>query len=196
MTLKPLLLVASLAAAGGAQAAPVAPVDPAKAQAALQAFERQLETHDSATAVLQAWCDAHGPAPGLGIIARPVAGASKTLPLSGREALRLKPGQTVRYRRVDLMCGGRVLSRADNWYLPGRLTEAMNRQLDRTQTPFGVVVKSLNFTRRNLGTDVLFSGVIVPPQVLRHTAVLLTGRAVPFSFVVETYTSDVLATDF
>jgi chorismate-pyruvate lyase len=190
-------MVAGLAAAGWAQAPPIARADSAKAQATLQAFERRLETHDSATAVLQAWCDAHGPTPGVKVVARPVPGAAKPLTALARRALRVTPGQAVRYRRVDLLCGDQVLSQADNWYLPAQLTDDMNRRLDQTRTPFGVAVKSLNFTRRNLETDVLLKGgIAVPRRVLRHAAVLLTDRDVPFSFVVENYTRVVLQADF
>jgi hypothetical protein len=74
----------------------------------------------------------------------------------------------------------------------------MNRQLDRTETPFGVVVAPLRFHRRTLSTRVLFtpSGrtAAVPRQVLQHSAVLSTPDGAPFSFVVETYTDQVLAT--
>lgn len=188
-----LTLTASLSTPAWTRESPVVWRSPGKAEAALQAFERELESHDSATDVLQAWCDAHGSAPGLKITARPVKGARKRPPPPARLALRLRPGGVARYRRVDLMCGDRVLSQADNWYLPGRLTDEMNRQLDRTSTPFGVVVKPLNFTRRNLTTEILFrGGAAVPPQVLRHSAVLLTGDGAPFSFVVETYTDAIL----
>ena len=92
------------------------------------------------------------------------------------------------------MCGDKVLSQADNWYLPGQLTDDMNRRLEQTRTPFGVVVKGLNFTRRNLKTDVLFKdGRGVPPLVLRHAALLLKADGTVFSYVVETYTDQVLA---
>jgi len=169
---------------------------PAWAQPAdprLQAFEDQLESHASATAVLQGWCDAHGQH-GAKIVARRVLGEGKPPSEAARAALRLRPGQAVRYRRVELVCGDRVLSRADNWYMPARLTAAMNRALDTTQTPFGVVVAPLNFTRRNLETAFLTSGG-EPSAVLRHSAVLDTEAGAPFSFVVETYTAQVLATE-
>lgn len=189
-----LTLTASLSTAEWVRAWPVDRPSPAKAQAALRAFEHELESHDSATAVLQAWCDAHGSAPGLRIVARTVQGAPKSAPQAARLALRLRSGAVARYRRVVLMCGDQVLSQADNWYLPTKLTDEMNRQLDRTSTPFGVVVRPLNFTRRNLTTEILFTGGdAVPPHVLRHSAVLLTGAGAPFSFVVETYTDAILA---
>ena len=101
-----------------------------ESEAVLQTLRAELLSHDSSTAVLQAWCEAHA-APGLKITAerdpapeRPPSEAAKT-------ALALKPGQGVRYRRVKLACGKTVLSEADNWYLPDRLTPQMNRTLDR-----------------------------------------------------------------
>lgn len=153
----------------------------------LAAFESQLETHASATKVLQAWCDAH--APGTRIVARQVQRGPVPPPPDVRRALALAPGEAVRYRRVQLACGSRVLSNADNWYLPRRLTGTMNAVLEHSQTPFGVAVAPLHFRRHNLKT------VFLPPggrNVLRHSAVLVTEGGLPFSFVVETYTRAIL----
>jgi hypothetical protein len=169
------VLISSL----GAQAAP---------ERQLAAFEAQLEANPSATAVLQSWCDAHA-RPGTRIVARQVQPAPIPPPADARQALAIKPGDAVRYRRVQLMCGGRVLSNADNWYLPGKLTDAMNETLEHTQTPFGRVVAALHFNRRNLET------VYLPPggqSVLRHSAMLTTDKGEPFSFVVEIYTRQIL----
>jgi hypothetical protein len=185
------LLTILISASGWASRA--ARADPPGAQDALLRFEAELESHDSATEVLQAWCDAHGPSLGTRIVARSVRGPEKPPPPLARRSLGLTPARAVRYRRVDLTCGDKVLSQADNWYLPNRLTSDMNRRLEQTQTPFGVVVKPLNFTRRNLETVFLFrGGTSVPRHVLRHAAVLLSGEGIPFSFVVETYTDQVL----
>jgi hypothetical protein len=162
----------------GAQAAP---------EARLTAFETQLEANPSATAVLQSWCDAH--APGTRIVARQVQPAPVPPPADARQALAIKPGEAVRYRRVQLMCGDRVLSNADNWYLPGKLTDVMNETLEHTQTPFGRTVAALHFRRRNLSTAFLPPG---GQSVLRHSAVLLSEKGEPFSFVVETYTREIL----
>ena len=154
--------------------------------ARLHAFEAELEAHPSATAVLQNWCSAH--APGQRIVARQVQPAPAPLPDEARAALKIKPGEGVRYRRVQLMCGDRVLSNADNWYLPDKLARAMNDTLEHGETPFGVAVAALHFTRRNFETT-------YPPRgqgVLRHSAVLLTDKSEPFSYVVETYTKAVL----
>lgn len=161
-----------------------APVD-----ARLSAFEAKLEANPSATAVLQGWCDTHAPS-GTRIVARQVQTAFAPPPADARRALALRPGEAVRYRRVQLMCGPHVLSNADNWYLPGKLTDAMNKMLDHTQTPFGTAVAMLHFSRHNLMTDYLPAG---GRDVLRHSAMLATDRGEPFSFVVETYTREILA---
>jgi hypothetical protein len=168
-------------------ALPAAPAAPDDATARLHAFEAQLEAHPSATAVLQNWCDAR--APGSRIIARQTQSTTPPLPQAARRALAIKPGDAVRYRRVQLICAGRVLSNADNWYLPGKLTDAMNAALDDSQTPFGLAVAALNFSRRNLETHYLPRG---GRDVLSHSAVLVTGKGAPFSFVMETYTKAIL----
>lgn len=162
----------------------------------------ELLSRDSATATLQHWCDAHGPGGGAKIIARRVRGADKPAGTAERRALRVFARTPVAYRRVELLCGDKVLSEADNWYVPARLTPAMNTTLEQTQTPFGVVVRPLNFHRRTLATEMLLRigimahqkpGVLViPHEVLRHRAVLSTPNGRPFSLVVETYTDQVL----
>jgi hypothetical protein len=102
-----------------------------------------------------------------------------------RRLLQVKPGEPVRYRRVRLSCGDHVLSDADNWYVPARLTTEMNGTLDGTDTPFGVVVKPLGFQRRTLGTEGLHDG----QHVLRVTALLVNRDGLPFSLVQENYST-------
>jgi chorismate-pyruvate lyase len=96
----------------------------------------------------------------------------------------------VAYRRVRLGCGADILSEADNWYLPDRLTPDMNRKLDQTDTPFGLAVRPLNFSRRTLAAkhspDV--------EHVLEIRAVLVSASGAPFSYVVEDYTRNLALT--
>jgi hypothetical protein len=178
------------------------------ALARLQALDAELLSHPSATAVLQRWCDTHGAGPGLKIVARPEPGPAKPAGEAERRELQAEPQTPLRYRRVALSCGDVVLSHADNWYRPDRLTPEMNRLLLETQTPFGVVVASLKYRRRTLSTrllaELLAPGwesqppeayaepLVLPPQVLEHRAVLATPDGVPFSLVVETYADSVL----
>ena len=201
--------LAATAPAAHARALPDSYAGRLKALALVQALDLDLLGHDSATAVLQRWCDAHAMAPGAKIQARLLAGADQPLPAAARQALGLGADVAVRYRRVRLACGTHVLSEAENWYLPGALTPEMNGLLDHTDTPFGVVVKALDFRRRNLTAELLFQALApgwemrppppakagalpVPPIVLRHTAALTTGAGAPLAYVVESYTAAVL----
>ncbi len=168
--------------------------------AQVERLNTDLLSRDSATATLQLWCDRHGPGGGAKIVARRIRGADKAAGKAERRALGVFAQTRVAYRRVELLCGDKVLSEADNWYVPGRLTAAMNTALEQTQTPFGVVVRPLKFHRRTLSSQVLLGdgamtqpgAVIAPPGVLRHRAVLATPNGRPFSLVVETYTDQVL----
>lgn len=116
----------------------------------------------------------------------------------------------VRYRRVCLAYGDHVLSEADNWYLPNHLSPEQNVQLEATEIPFGVVVRSLNFCRRTLSSRVFHTASLsscsgasddaispapptTPAHVMQHTAVLSTSQGHPFSYLVETYTGEALA---
>jgi hypothetical protein len=119
--------------------------------------------------------------------------------------------EPVRYRRVKLTCGTHVLSEADNWYVPVRLTPAMNQVLDTTDTAFGRAVMALDFRRRTLSAALLWSPLpsgwemgapvpvepgaplAIPAAVIEHRAVLTLPDGTPFSMVVETYTGEVLA---
>jgi len=115
---------------------------------------------------------------------------------------------TYKHRRVRLACGDHVLSEADNWYLPECLTPDQNRQLEETDTPFGVVVRVLGFRRRTLSSRLSTSpsgtcghasiGAELPTatpaaHVLQHTAVLSTAQGRPFSYLVERYTGEALS---
>lgn len=182
-----------------------------QALALLQTLNANLLSHPSATLTLEQWCGAHSLAPDAKILARRVKGQDKPLPEGERAALGIGPDEPVRYRRVQLTCGEHVLSEADNWYVPSRLTPEMNQILDSTDQPFGKVVQALHFRRQTLSADLLWAPLpagwemdaqlpavhkgtlAIPHEVLRHRAVLYTEANQPFSLVVETYTSEVLA---
>lgn len=100
-----------------------------------------------------------------------------------RRLLKVAAQEPVRYRRVRLSCGGQVLSDADNWYVPARLTAEMNSRLDGSDTPFGTVVKPLDFRRRTLKSETVHDG----KHVLQVTALLVDGQGLPFSLVQESY---------
>jgi hypothetical protein len=55
-----------------------------------------------------------------------------------------------------LRCGPTILSEADNWYVPERLTAQMNRTLDTSDAPFGKVVQPLHFRRHTMSSTLLW----------------------------------------
>jgi len=165
-----------------------------ESRALIAELNTDLLTHDSATETLQRWCAARHLADPPRIVAERVLGHDKPADAEARRLLHAAPGEPVRYRRVALACGAHVLSNADNWYRPGRLTAAMNAELDATDHPFGAVVKPLGFHRVTLSAEVLVAAHrgAIPPDVIRHRAVLETADREPFSLVAETYTAHVL----
>ncbi|MES2118089.1 MAG: hypothetical protein V4578_23180, partial [Pseudomonadota bacterium] len=108
---------------------------------------------------------------------------------------------------VQLYCGDHLLSEADNWYVPDRLSAAMNRLLDKTDTPFGKAVLPLAPYRLTFATKMLWSPLPdkwetslapvaaavpgatleIPAALFEHSAVLYTREHLPFSEVHETY---------
>ncbi len=162
----------------------------------VSALNRELLSHDSATVVLGQWCASHHLADPPVIKALRDRDLDKPADRQVRARLNAKLDGPVRYRHVRLACGDHVLSEADNWYIPARLTPDMNRLLNQTDTPFGLVVRPLAFHRHTLKvTELLRHGDAgpTPHAVLRHEAMLTDSAGEPFSYVVETYTSEVLA---
>lgn len=205
--LLPGLLVPATAAAGHWPDTPLARTE---ALALLQTLNADLLSHPSATLTLERWCGTHRLAATPTVLARRDRAANKPLPEDLRRALGIEAGTPVRYRRVRLSCGDRVLSEADNWYLPDRLTAAMNHALDHSGTPFGKVVAPLHFRRHTLTARLLWSPLpegwemhglpaagkqplALPHQLLQHRALLEDASGRPFSALVETYTEQVLA---
>jgi hypothetical protein len=105
-----------------------------------------------------------------------------------------------------------VLSEADNWYVPSRLTPEMNRALETTGTPFGRVIQSLSPYRVTFSVELLWSplpagwerqpdgrpsraagDLDIPGALFTHQAVLYTSGHRPFAEVREVYRRDVLA---
>jgi hypothetical protein len=179
-----------------------------EALALLETLNAELLSNDSATLTLERWCDVHHLASPPRIEAVRVPDVHKPVSSAQREELHVTPTEPVRYRRVRLKCGSVVLSEADNWYVPSRLTPEMNKLLDTTDTPFGRAVQALHFQRRTLSAKVLWrplpegwemnaastnaAVVPMPASLLEHRAVLTLPDATPFSEVVESYTANVL----
>jgi hypothetical protein len=181
-----------------------------EALALLETLRAELLSHDSATLTLEQWCAAHRLASPPRILAARVPDVDKPVSPELRADLRVGPQEPVRYRRVRLLCGAVVLSEADNWYVPGRLTPDINRLLESTDVPFGRAAQPLHFQRRTLSSTLLWSpmpegwdsaagaskGAAVapmPPLLLEHRALLALPDGTPISEVVESYTSNVLA---
>jgi hypothetical protein len=182
-----------------------------KAALLLETLNAELLSHASATSTLEGWCASHGLAAPPKIVAERVLNVEKTPTEEQRRELRVTQSDTVRYRRVKLRCGSIVLSEADNWYVPARLTPEMNKLLDTTDTPFGRVVKSLDFQRHTISAKVLapllpqgwetmpsarieeMGAPCLPDRLLEHRALLTLPDGTPFSEVVETYTGSVLS---
>ncbi|MBF0858968.1 hypothetical protein HKD24_07025 [Gluconobacter sp. LMG 31484] len=145
--------------------------------AAVRAFRARLDGQPSATAVLQARCPS--PIRVLRLsVDRPVTEEILTL-------LQVTETHQVMTRHVRLLCGETVLSDAWNWYVPERLSPAMNTLLEQTDTPFGRVVQQTAFRRQRLETR--FPGA-VSGIVLENRALLLRGAdGAPISLVVEDY---------
>ena len=180
--------------------------------ALIETLNAELLSHSSATLTLERWCDGHGLASDAKLVARLDRGAWKRLEERDRERLGVQTDDQLRYRHVRLFCGDKLLSEADNWYVPSRLTPEMNRLLDETDAPFGRVVHDLDFRRETLSAKLLWSplperwelspepslpppggSLEAPDHILEHRAILRANGGAPFSFVVENYTRDVLA---
>jgi hypothetical protein len=158
---------------------------PAFGEDAVRQLEAELTASPSATQFLTDKCAA------LKLASPPVIKAVRAHEMrpAGAEVrkwLDVGTDTVLGYRRVQLACGAHVLSEADNWYVPGRLTPEMNHRLDTSDTPFGAVVKPLNFHRNTLKMEALDE----PAHALRVTAVLVTADGKPFSLVVENYSRE------
>jgi len=178
--------------------------------ALLETLNAELLSHDSATRTLENWCAVHHLAEPATIRAERVSGADQAPTAAERHDLEVTAAELVRYRRVRLVCGTVVLSEAENWYVPGRLTARMNRLLETTDMPFGIVVQPLQFQRHTLSAQLLWhplpdgwemgaaaavdeASLPPPPNgVIEHRAVLSLPDGTPFSELVETYTRHVL----
>lgn len=167
----------------------------------IESFDAELLRNPSATLTLERWCAAHFPPPRHQI--RAVGQKAEMPPIDPAllDNLSVRHGAMLRYRRVRLCYGDLVLSEADNWYVPSRLTDDMNRQLEETETSFGRVAKPLNYSRRTLSHDVLWSPLdsrlgadhAMPRAILAHRALLLLPDGTPISEVHETYLSSLFA---
>jgi chorismate-pyruvate lyase len=208
------LIAACPAAAQNAGAWPDTYAGRLEALALIQTLNATLLGSRSATSTLERWCAEHQMAAEPTVKARLVRGTEKPITPEQRERLRVSAEELVRYRRVELACGDHVLSEADNWYVPSRLTPEMNKLLNETDTPFGRAVQALRPFRQTFAVEIHWSplpagwerqptpdlcttapgsALAFPHKLFEHRAVLYTSDQVPFSEVDETYTEQVLA---
>jgi hypothetical protein len=175
--------------------------------ALIETLNADLLASHSATLTLTDWCASHHLSEAPKIVARLQPGAVKPITAEQRRDLAIGPDEPVIYRRVDLTCGTHVLSQADNWYVPSRLTPAMNAALTSSNTPFGLVIRPLHPQRHTLGVtffwhplpqdwemhapppDAANAGALdVPDFLFQHRAIVSDAEDRPVSEVVETYT--------
>lgn len=180
-----------------------------EALALLETLNADLLASRSATRTLEAWCGAHHMAEEAKIHARRIAGATKDISAESRQRLAIGADTPVKYRRVELVCGTHILSQADNWYVPERLSAHMNELLETTDEPFGTVVRELSPRRQTVSVQMLWQPLpagwelvappaehaqeelAIPELLFEHRAILLKPDGQPFSEVVETYRRDI-----
>lgn len=174
----------AVVAMGEVQTAPVGfgPLD-AEQAARAELWNQRLLASANATMELQRWCDERAGMPaGARITATLLPGSGTRLSPTDRRRLGLGPDDPVAYRHVRLECMGILLSEADNWYVPDRLTPEMQRQLTTTRTPFGAVIQPLRPRRQNrlLRAD---GGAIL----FEHEGLVTTAAGQPLALVRERY---------
>jgi chorismate-pyruvate lyase len=182
--------------------------------ALIQTLNAELLASNSATLTLQQWCAEHHLAEKPEIVAHRIDPDSQAPSATPREHLQVSAHELVRYRRVELSCGEHVLSVAENWYVPGRLTQEMNRLLATTQTPFGIVVRALSPHRETIAVNMLWSPLPpgwdssaaaltvhsdpdarlqMPAALFEHRAILYSAQHRPIAELHELYQRDLLA---
>ncbi len=184
------VLPAAIVVSEPVRADEIVAVRPASAVEALVADLRgRILRSDSATAALESWCAEKGLAQQARLVAHRQNGVDKPLTAEQRARLGVGPDEPVRYRHVRLACGDRVLSEADNWYVPSRLTPEMNTALDGSDVPFGRVVRPLAPVRQVVSVQSFPLAADPGPDapLVRVDALLVTGAGVPFCEVIETY---------
>ena len=184
--------------------------------ALLQTLNAHLLSNSSATAVLEEWCADHHMAQVSKITARLTKEQDKPISEDTRKRLHLRFLDRIKYRHVQLSCGSHVLSEADNWYVPSRLTDQMNRELNFSDRPFGKIIAPLNPYRRTMEVKIYWSPlekgweknlsrsitnlrdervISIPKYLFMHRALVSSEAGIPISEVVETYTNEVINFD-
>ncbi len=164
--------------------------------ALIETLNADLLASRSATETLTEWCAAHHMSAEPKIVAHREKDAAKPLSAEQRQELAIGPDEPVVYRRVELACGDHILSEADNWYVPSRLTPEMNAALTSSDIPFGRVVRPLNPRRQTIAVTILWrplppgwemqppppeiiltQHLTIPPLLFEHRAVVTAPTA-------------------
>lgn len=190
------------------------PIARLEALALIQTLNAELLSSSSATRTLERWCQIHALAEPAQIVARRIDATETAASEAIRQDLQVSAEEPVQYRRVELRCGEHLLSIADNWYVPARLTPEMNRSLTTTPTPFGKVVQPLSPHRETLAMKLLWSplpdgwertagrsaaaaivshDLEVPAALFEQRALLYASTHQPIAEVHEVYQRDILA---
>jgi ketosteroid isomerase-like protein len=166
---------------------------PVEAFAAMQRLNARLLESRSATATLERWCGERRLSDPPRVVAE-VIDSHKAPSRAQLRRLGVTSARDVKYRHVRLRCGAYVLSEADNWYVPARLTPEMNRVLETTRTPFGAAVAALEPSRTTFEMKLLWTDAAaqMPLSLFEHHAILYTRDHQPFSEVAEVYRRDLL----
>ncbi|PZA12617.1 hypothetical protein DNX69_06865 [Rhodopseudomonas palustris] len=124
-------------------------------------FLKVMRDHDTATTALIAWCRCHYPDEAEAI-AITLFGDEPVPADRYHGPLRLRAGETLRRRCVWLRWGDRVLSEAENWYVPERLPSAMRDAVCDGHRPYGAVIAALRPKR--ITTMALCADNVEPDQ--------------------------------
>lgn len=179
-------------AVGAAAAGPASAQDWSYVRPIVADLNARLLAGPTATQVLADWCQRHGMANPARIHAERVEGAVAEASAEQRARLEVGSDEPLGYRRVRLMCGTHLMSEAENWYVPSRLTAAMRAQLAETDTPYGAVIAPLGPKRHNFEVTQLWQDGPLPRDLFRHRALVVGRDGRPLAEVVETYTAGTL----
>lgn len=153
-------------------------------------FIAHLGTQRTASRALDLWCRARFPDEGdLPVRVRVLSDR----PLAPAEARRcsfvaMAPEEELRYRRVEIRRGARLLSCASNLYLPGRLPAGAAAELRGGERPFGLILEDRGPVRRILGLRARQGAF-----ALTLDAEMALGAAAPVAVLRESYAATLFA---
>ena len=188
-----------------------------KISSVIQSLDVRLLSSTSATAVLEKWCSDHRLAKEPKIIANRITKIDKIPSIETRHRLNVDNNELLLFRHVELSCGEHILSEADNWYVPSRLSPEINKILEQSNVPFGKAIVSLKPIRKTFYSQLLWSPLpenweindisinadkisalpFHPAHIiLEHRALVLSQDQKPLSEVHEKYTEELLKFDW